>query len=301
MERLLRAPSRAATELCRYLLVSSLLLMRLCVITAEECDEIAKTGGMSVVQAFFSSKIEMHQQCEDLRRNLTQDCSESCNVAIEQFLENNGGELGRVFFSCECSEDSAMYTPEECEIDREKLVICPALYFMLQTDDLLTSTEAQEDTSPSKAPTTKEMPSTKPIIPPGKSCRKARHDCQKTLPCSKAFFTVKDFCLDDFTDGAQCSIDCRKAIDELDMFPAAEGLWGCGCDPDSDETTWCHMYGRQGLQKTCEGVKYKELNAAKTQENKDFKSDDPENSSKHHVISIFNCLLIPVLILIVVF
>lgn len=254
---LLRTPSvglASAVAFWRALFICGSLFM-FSYSLAEDCDEIIREIGLSAVQAFLPSKIQIHNQCEDLRNNETDVCSTACNTAIVEFFENNGNDDGRIFFTCVCTEDSDLYPSHECDIDRDRLLACPALAFLLEEDDDEIATT--EVSIPTKPPTTtKAAPPTKPIIPPAKDCRRARINCRGSLPCSQAFDYVKDMCLDDFTTDGKCTQECAKAVYFIDMYPSSNDLWGCACDPDSDEVTWCGMYGKNGLRTTCNGIKY---------------------------------------------
>lgn len=242
------------------------------------------------MQAFFPSKIFFQQQCSDLRENKTDTCSNSCNSAIKDFLNNTGGEKGRIFFTCTCTEDSHLYPRAECDIDRGSLIACPALSFLLPVE---VGTTAEPAEGPTRSTSTKEAPSTKPITPPGEDCRRAKIRCKGGISCTKAFDYVVDSCLQDFTSNGECSKSCSHSVEILDRYPTSKDLWGCNCDLDSEEASWCPMYGKNGLREWC--VKYRELDDKETDKRTEEEETDPRGRGVRPAVSLLAVIIPSVL------
>lgn len=181
---------------------------------------------MSCKQQLMTLKLHMHNEaCNALRSGSTEECSTECQNSITALLDSYNGSEG--FFVCNCTDTQVFYNQRDCEIDRERLRICPPLVAFYPP-------KIEDQTS---AP------------PP---CIAESQACESDAECKSRFDAYLQTCNPEHADPeTECSHECMGTLEALFSQPLAENFWDCSC-PDQAPNKWCRTSPLEYYE-LCEG------------------------------------------------
>ena len=168
-------------------------------------------------------KLNMHHACQKLRLRDTDQCSADCQDAITELLSAYNGSEG--IFTCNCNDTTMFYDQYDCELDRERLSLCPTLAALFPTD-------------PPVVITTTVRPHT---------CIVASRDCEDEPGCKSRLNAYLEICNPERTnpETTPCSSECMGTLEALYAEPLSENFWDCSCAEETP-AKWCrtspHVY-----------------------------------------------------------